>query len=500
MSLILKAGWAEADITPEEKVFLIGQHYARLSEGVMDPVKATALAFESLDGGVPGGHAVMVSCDLVAVSDELREAVRSKSAGEAGLEPENIILSATHTHAAPHMRPARRHPGKNGDKAYAAQPYGIELDAMLPGEYVDFAAGKIAEAVKSAWAERAPSGIGYGVGHAVVGRNRRLSYRGGESRMYGIASDPDFSHVEGYEEHSVYVLSVYDEKDSLKGLVVNVPCPAQVSEGSYEISADFWHETRQEIRKRFGGNLFVLAQCAPSGDQSPHVLTGRRAEERMWRLKGRDLTQNAPRQEIADRIAAAVGDVLPCAAGEIDRKPHFGLVREVVELPRRKITEPDVRQAKEQAGEHRRKYEKLLEEIQRDPSVKKEPRWYKPVTYEFARMSWFENVERRFSAQKDNPRVSIEMFALSAGETAFATNPFELYLDYGIRIRELSPAGQTFLIQLAGSGGYLPSGRSIAAGGYGSVPASTEVGPEGGDELVERTVGAIKLAGKKQAG
>lgn len=487
----LRAGWCETDITPSEKVYIGGQLFARVSEGVMDPVTATALALESVRGGRPGGHAVMVGCDLVAVSDELRDSVRGYCSGEPGLDPDNIILSATHTHAAPYIRLGLEQFKDKNTSFSARHPYGIELDALPPAEYMDFAAGKIAETVRRAWKGRAVSGIGYGTGHAVVGRNRRLSYRGGESRMYGSASDPDFRNVEGYEDHSVCVMAVYDEKDSLKGLVVNVPCPAQVSSQSFEISADYWHEAREEIRERVGKDVFVLPQCAPAGDQSPRVLVGARAEQRMWRLRGRDPAQNAPRQEIAEKIAGAVCEVLPCAEKEIDRNPAFGLRREMVKLARRKITEADVSEANLQAEERLGKFRKLAEEIEKNPGIKNSPRWYKPVTGEYAWMKWFQRVERRFHLQKSSPCVSSELSAVLLGEVAFAMNPFELYLDYADRIRERSSAVQTFLVQLAGPGGYIPSARSAGLGGYGSVPASTEVGPEGGEMLVDWTVGAV---------
>ena len=78
------------------------------------------------------------------------------------------------------------------------------------------------------------------------------------------------------------------------------------------------------------------------------------------------------------------------------------------------------------------------------------------------------------------------------GDVAIATNPFELYLDYGVRIEARSKAEQTFIVQLAcGSGGYLPSARAIAGGSYGAGPENGPVGPEGGQVLVERTVELI---------
>ena len=88
--------------------------------------------------------------------------------------------------------------------------------------------------------------------------------------------------------------------------------------------------------------------------------------------------------------------------------------------------------------------------------------------------------------------MPVEVHAIRMGDIVFATNPFELYLDYAVRIRELSKAIQTFLIQKAGCNGtYLPSERSVSHKGYGSVPASTDIGPQGGDKLVEWTVAAI---------
>ena len=35
-------GWSSVDITPKSSVFLNGQYAARVSEGVMDPITATA--------------------------------------------------------------------------------------------------------------------------------------------------------------------------------------------------------------------------------------------------------------------------------------------------------------------------------------------------------------------------------------------------------------------------------------------------------------------------
>ncbi len=485
----LKIGWAQADITPDQKVYLAGQHYARVSEGVADPVTSTAMAIESVKDGRSDGYVVMVSCDIVGISDELRDSVRAGVESELPqIDPGKVFLNATHTHSAPSARIRKRSVPDSESDQDSIHPYGIELDAMHPAEYIEFAAGRIARAVKDAWEDRKPSAIGYGIGHAVVAHNRRLAYQDGSSIMYGRADTPEFSHVEGYEDHSVRVMTTYDENQRLTGMVVNVPCPSQVSEHIYEISADYWHDTRRELRRRFGEGLHVLAQCAPSGDLSPHVLIDKRAQERMWRLKDRDVSQNAPRQEIAERIADAVGDILPHAKKELRWDPPFAHKSEIVDLPRRKITQSDVEDAEKEIEGYRKEYESLLKEIEENPEIKMEKRWYAAVTRPYMKMNWLKKVAGRFQLQQTSPYHSIEVHAVVLGDVAFVTNPFELYLDYGVRMREWSNAIQTFTVQLAGSGSYLPSERTLQSKGYGSVPASTNVGPEGGEKLVEWSV------------
>ena len=50
------------------------------------------------------------------------------------------------------------------------------------------------------------------------------------------------------------------------------------------------------------------------------------------------------------------------------------------------------------------------------------------------------------------------------------------------------PALQTFVIQLCGPGTYIPTQRAVEGGGYSAIIESNDVGPEGGQVLVERTL------------
>jgi len=94
------------------------------------------------------------------------------------------------------------------------------------------------------------------------------------------------------------------------------------------ISADFWHDTREELRKRHGKELFVFPQCSTAGDQSPHPLFRKRAEKIMEDRRG-----ISRRQEIARRISNAVDDVLPAAKKDIKTDLVFKHATVRLDLP-----------------------------------------------------------------------------------------------------------------------------------------------------------------------
>jgi hypothetical protein len=86
----------------------------------------------------------------------------------------------------------------------------------------------------------------------------------------------------------------------------------------------------------------------------------------------------------------------------------------------------------------------------------------------------------------------MELHVVRLGDVAICTNPFELYTDFGLAMKARSPALQTFVIQLAGAGTYLPSARAVAGGGYSAIAESNAVGPEAGQVLVDRTIAVLE--------
>ncbi len=291
----LYIGVAEVDITHAQPMALWGQMHTRISTSVESPVTAHVVALESREGDRTVDSAIMVSCDIIGLPHSVLVTLRERVAERLPeFDVQKLFVSGTHTHTGPVFR----------EGAYRIPEEGV----VQPTEYVRFFIDRVSEAVASAWQDRQPGAVAWGLGHAVVGHNRRAVYADGRAVMYGRTAQSDFRGIEGYEDHAVEVIFFVD----------------------------------------------------------------------------------------------------------------------------------------------------------------------------------------RHATQKDKPTHGIEIHVLRLGDVAIATNPFELFLDFGIQIKARSPALQTFVVQLVGIEGYVPTQRAVRGGGYSAIAESNTVGPEGGQVLVDRTVELIE--------
>ncbi len=471
----LWVGAATADITPDKPLPLTGGTAVRVSNGVLSRLTANVLALESRDGQRVVDQAILVSCDLCVIRPGLQEGFRKHLAGRLpGFDLSKLFLAATHTHDAPVILQDR----------YAEKDYG---NAMQPKDYVPWMYGQMAQAVVKAWESRAVGAVAWGLGHAVAGHNRRVVYDDGIARMHGNTNDPRFRHIEGYEDHAVHVLCFYDSKKRLKATAITLACTAQCASGT-KVSADFWHDVRRLIHERHGEGVCVLGFCAPAGDQTPRLQVGRKADQRMYEFRGLTYTQ-----EIGRRIAGAFDDVAGVIARDIRTEvPFLHRVRKV-ELPARLITEAEYTVAK-----------KVCADIDAKKTLGKSDHWTRDL---------YRSVADRYLAQQkgQGKTYDMELHVLRLGDVAIATNPFELFVDYGVQIEARSPAVETFLIQLAATTGqhayYLPTPRAAAAGAldekpftnYSATVMTGMVGPQGGQVLVDRTLSEINSLWKAPA-
>lgn len=447
-------------------------------------------------------QAVFVSCDLVSVSQELLDTIRAKLTGNSlGLDPSKIMMNAIHTHTGPGFAPGdasarsfmdlRRmlqaflKPGQKYVEQYNTEN---NPEIATAGEVFDMLVERITAAILDAWSKRAPGSFSNAFGRAVVGMCRRVSYSDGSAQMWGDTNTAVFEALEGGNDSGIELLYIFDADKKLTGVVANLACPAQCVQHRLFVSPDFWGEVKMLLRKYFGEDIYLLPQCSAAGDQCPVDLI--RWVEPESDLNDPNCKRNNPPKRKADpsmfdlagmrktgkRIANEIIDIWEEGLDEPQEAPAF--VHRVlnVRLPLRRVTLTDVDNAKKAIKEYFR-------DVQGD------------IDYnDIAHVQVHLGILRRYEAQETKDCVDTEVHIIRLGTVAFATNPFELFLDYGNQIKARSLAEQTFLIQLCagGAGGYLPTAKAEAGGHYSAFVSSGNVGHVGGEQLVRETLQHIR--------
>jgi hypothetical protein len=460
----LHIGTATSDITPALPVALDGQFNMRIAHSAATPLTANVVALESRDGSKSLDLAIMVSCDLVGIPADMLAMVRKEVHSQLpSLDVKKIFINAIHTHTAPVVA--------NGDDL--AWGYPIPKTGVTQVEaYKTFFAKRVADAIAQAWNRRQPGSVTWGLSHAVVGYNRRVVYADGKAQMYGKTNVPEIRNLEGYEDHNVNTLFFWNQAKKLIAVNIEIACPAQEVENDTIVNADYWHPVRLELRKRYGADLCVLGWIGAAGDQSPHLMYRKDADERMRRL--RNLSRL---EEISRRVVRAVDEAYEAVKDD----PHTDVKLihkvEMLTLPEQLVTEAECAEARTISK-------------QAEDQIKANP---KAAVDNLAKMKWYGGVVRRYEKQKTepHPKYEMELHVLRIGDVAVCTNEFELFTDFGIRIQARSKALQTFVIQLTGAGTYLPTEKAVKGGSYSAIIESFDVGPEGGQILVDRTVELI---------
>ena len=450
-----RVGWATVSITPDKPVQLAGQFHERVStEGILYPCVATALAMEKTGPDDQHEQAILVACDLVNVGREYVSDIRQRVAELLpDFDSAKLSINTTHTHTGPTLNPG----------SYKAPDPGV----MGPEAYAPFFCERAAEAAVQAWRARRTAAMNHAVGHAAVGFNRIAAYADGSSRMYGNSAQSDFVGLEGGHDHGLELVFLWRDAATLSGIIINIACPAQVVEGQRYLSADFWGPVRETIKKTYGENVSVYPMISAAGDQSPRDLVRRGRNEP-------DMRAESGMREMARRIVNGVRDAYDNTQSDRDTNPVFRHHSEEITLPTRQVTEKELAEAQQER-------ERLLSENDIAPGSRNA-----------AMLRRANGIIDRY--ERAETSFAMDLHVLRIGDVAVATNPFELYLDYGLRIKGRSPANQTLVVQLANDRGrYLPTPRAVEGGAYGARITENIVGPEGGDVLGEKTLDAINL-------
>ena len=469
----MKIGWAIEDITPDGPVELKGQYYSRISEYVQSPLKATGLAIESTDESGKKQQTIFISIDINnlnsgSMQDSLRKRIKDRI---PDFDVNNILLNVIHTHTG--------------------------FDPGPDSKHREMLMNKLTKVAVEAWENRKPGGISRELGYAVIGYNRRVEYADGSTEMYGSCNRKDFIGLEGPEDSSVKMLFCWDLNRNLTGIIMNVACPAQVAEGKYFVSSDYWGEVRKQMGKKYPG-VRVLPQISAAGDISPRDLPKghKSGEPNMWDISGIE--------EIGRRLMNVIDEAYPDAKKNIETNPVFKHIVKNIEIPSRIYSKEEYEKAQsiikeiksrepEDQNSPETAWNRFLAEVKANEKIKEFGPWDNKLS-DFGRLKKQEALVKQYEEQDKHLFYPVEMHVIRLGDAVFASNPFELFVDYGFRIEARSKANETFLIQLSSGdyGGYLPTQRAVEGKGYRGYSAMVnKAGPKGGQVLVNETVKTI---------
>ena len=428
----LMAGAAQVEITPEDSQFLGGYpHVERYSTGVHDALWASAIYLS--DGET---ELILIGNDILFVPNELCNGVRQRIEAGTGIPASNILISATHTHSGPMT---------------VNNLSNLRDETVPPADpsYLQLMEDRMVEAALKAVGSKQPARLGLAVADATgIGTNRRDPK--GPSDM----------------EMPVLLIQSADGSRNLAAMLVCCMHPTVMHEDSTLVSGDFPGMARIFLQEQIlGKECVVLHHTGPAGNQSPrHVTQANTFEEavRLGELLGRAVERVIPNIEFSDQIA-------------------LGVTRGFVEMPVRNFPEIDDAERMQQAAK------KKLARLREDGAPQTEIRT--------AEVDWF-GTEKALTLARaaadgllDEVARSVmptEIQIFSIGKWRFVAWPGEVFIEYGLKVKERLP--NTFVISLANGTlqGYISTPEAIAAGGYEAF--SGIFSPESGQMLVDKTL------------
>lgn len=297
----LWAGAARVDMTPPGSPPLAGygNRLGRPSTGVHDRVYARALALRAGDRTV-----VVVSLDLLAITDDMVTAVLTRVRREVPLDEDGLIVAATHTHS-----------------SFGALARRV-WESFAAGEYDDavfrLLADRAAQAAVRAIRDLAPAEMAWGETSAPERiKNRMIS---------GEYADP-----------AIPFLAVRRPNGAPVAVLVNFSAHATVLKAdNFFLSGDYPGVMTRELERRGGVALFTAGAVADQTGVPPDAPDRFAAMEAM----GTDLANRVsaahdrlPGSTWSDRTALGAWRVeLDLPAAQIKTSPHRRLPRPVGDL------------------------------------------------------------------------------------------------------------------------------------------------------------------------
>lgn len=436
----LQAGAAAVDITPRDFPLQIrGSFNPPPVSEVHDPLFVRAIVLA--DGDTTVAIAVVDSCMVAREELDRAKAIAEKA---SGIPAARQMIGSTHTHSAPFSNAQHQTPQ---EIAYQKQ--------LIDG---------IAAAIVQAHANLQPASVGWG-GRDLPDEvfNRRWFLKEGTMpanpfgetdelvKMNPGALNPDLVHPAAGTDPEVSILSVRDAKRKPLALLANYSLHYVGGIGGSVISADYFGEFARIMPTRLGApeSFVALLSNGTSGDINNISFSKPRPPRQPFEQIRLVATKVADTAWFAERdIPEYLGDV------------KLGMVEREVALKMRVPT-----------GEQISRSEEILKMAGEDE--KKLPRLAKSYA------------ERILKLAKEGETMPIKLQALRIGDLVIASVPFETFVEIGLELKARSPFADTFTIELAnGAGGYLPTPRQHALGGYETWLSTNKVQKDSSEIIV----------------
>jgi hypothetical protein len=426
----LKAGAAAVKITPQESHFLFGYPFVeRMSTGTHDDLLSSALYLT--DGK---NQVLFISNDVIYVSKASTARIREGISKETGIQASNILVAATHTHSAP----------VTIDVVISANdPIVPKVDRNYLGFMEESTVKAACRAVENAESAEIAVVVGDATG---VGTNRH---------------NPEWA--KDTDVPAMFVKNKNNDEFIGCMLVCNMH-PTILHEDSTLYSGDFPYFVRKTLQEVvLGTDKPVVYFTGTAGNQSPRHVTKANTFEEAGRIG----------QIVADSIISKLTETVTFSS-----HAPISVAQKFVDLPKR--TFPSV----EWAREHRDKTKKRFEELKKNSKIPQEIRT--------AEVNWFGSEELLYLSElaRENElekayRSSLpaEIQIIKAGEWKFAAWPGEVFVEYGIELK--NQAEKVALITYANGElqGYIVTKEAQDGGYY-----------EAGNSFFDHKAGELMLA------
>jgi neutral ceramidase len=415
------AGIAQSVITPPAGTYMV-EPRGKLSTGTHDDLFVRAVALS--DGK---NKFVIVSFDLIGLTDLLVNNIRNAVFDSAGIKADQLMLACTHTHNSPntfdvmHALPEDLVEGKS------------DRDIQWENKMIGIAAGT----VKSAINNLKKVSIAQGRVPVQIGFNRRLNKSSNNTIMAPNPNGPILKETD--------VVFIKDIESEIAVLFSYAAHPVSVHATSTEFTADYPGYAARYIQSKYPGSIAVFLQGCGANVNST-LLGGYEAAESDGDTLGKAVLKSAE----------SIKTVKPCAIFYAQHDfylPYIDMDKETAELVIKRIDES---------------FEAMK---QKNPDFKRD-------MSQMDLYNWAQKMKYIAENKASYHGVPYEAQAVALGKSlVIIALPDEVFSDYALYLKEHSPFEQTIVLGFTnGVRGYIPSAEAFFLGGYEPLGAQQVYG------------------------